>query len=97
MHRHKVSYRDFVKAGIRNEACDTLAHAVLGLCGEAGEVANEFKKQYMYNGGKLDTARLVDELGDVRWYLELACIQLGIDVSDLEAANTKKLVLRGQK
>lgn len=67
-----------------------LINATLGLVGESGEVADILKK-YMFQGHTLDKQKLVNELGDVRFYLELACYAIGVTLNDIEEANSKKL------
>ena len=51
---------------------DKLTLAALGLAGESGEVADTIKK-VLYQGHHLDILHIVEELGDVLWYLTLAC------------------------
>lgn len=86
-----MSYREFVLSSLRKEGDpDLLLHGILGLAGEAGEVADEYKKSRCY-GRPLDRGRLLNEMGDVRWYLELLCSQLGVTLEELEALNRKKL------
>ena len=99
-------YQQFLKdtswyahAGERN--AKEMAYLVLGLVGEAGEFADEFKKIVREAGfdneegcraliaeGRL---HLIDELGDVLWYLVHLCDQLGINIVSLMAHNTHKL------
>jgi len=99
MRRRKVSYRTFVQTTIKSgERADSLNHAVIGLCGEAGEFANEYKKQFIYSPGQpmteADRAKLLSELGDVRWYLEMSLIKLQCTMSDLEMLNMAKITAR---
>jgi NTP pyrophosphatase (non-canonical NTP hydrolase) len=91
-----MTYRKFVKNTVKkNSHCDSLNHAVIGLCSEAGEFAGEYKKQFLYSpGSQQDRHALIAELGDVRWYLELACIKLGITIEELQKANVAKLTAR---
>ena len=57
----------------------------LAICGEAGELANLFKKEW--RGDEINTAKIADEMADVRIYLEHLADELGID---LDAACMKK-------
>lgn len=65
---------------------DRLHAGVLGLIGESGEVVDILKKQ-LYQGLAQSKARelLIDELGDVLWYIAEACAGIGRDIAELEA------------
>lgn len=70
-----------------------LNHAVVGLTGEAGELAAALEK-FVYYGQPLDLVNCKDELGDALWYIALACNALGLDLSEVMAANIRKLKVR---
>ena len=70
-------------------------HAVLGLVGEAGEFADEVKKAWIYRGESLsDNYKLVEELGDVLWYVFLCAEVLGVSIENLQTTNVDKLKLK---
>ncbi len=73
-----------------------LDHAITGLTGEAGEVADVWKKiKYMgleYNAETHD--KLVKELGDVCWYLMSAATALGVPLEEIINRNIEKLKAR---
>ena len=69
---------------------ELLVNASLGLSGEAGEFADLVKK-HLYQGHELDTKKLVSELGDILWYINLACSYLGIKLNDVPRYNIDKL------
>lgn len=69
---------------------DQLRNAAYGLNGEAGEVIDILKK-HEFQGHTLDTDKLIKELGDVAWYLALACTALGVPLSDVLERNIDKL------
>ncbi len=71
----------------------TLLNAVLGLNGEAGEVADILKK-HLHHSHPLDITKLRDELGDVLWYVAQAADALGIHLSDIMQGNLDKLQRR---
>jgi NTP pyrophosphatase (non-canonical NTP hydrolase) len=86
---------DYQRLALRTEAPgraqrDRLLNAALGLAGEAGEFADSVKK-YAYHAHALDEAALRKELGDVLWYVALACDTLGLQLSDVMAENVEKL------
>lgn len=62
----------------------------LGLCGEAGEVADIVKKA-AFQGHDLDYTHLAEELGDVLWYLTLAVIECGYTLDGVMQLNVNKL------
>lgn len=70
-----------------------LAYATLGLTGEAGEVANKIKK-YLRGDTLLHPDSIVDELGDVFWYLFDICGTLHIDPAKVMRRNAEKLADR---
>lgn|SRR5574342_262018 len=51
--------------------------SALGLVGEAGEAANLIKKA-VFHRHDFDQSKLVDELGDILWYI--AAIMTGLDL-----------------
>jgi NTP pyrophosphatase (non-canonical NTP hydrolase) len=70
-----------------------LMNAVLGLCGEAGEVADNIKK-WMYHGYDLDVESLDKEVGDVLFYCALYANGRGVLLSDIAQKNVDKLTAR---
>jgi NTP pyrophosphatase (non-canonical NTP hydrolase) len=74
-----------------------LEYPTLGLAGEAGEVANIVKKIQRDHDGILNDeirAKLMDELGDVLWYISACADELGISLSEIAAYNVNKLARR---
>jgi NTP pyrophosphatase (non-canonical NTP hydrolase) len=70
-----------------------LLHAHLGIASEGGEIADQLKKWIFY-GRELDTVNLAEEIGDLFWYLALACNELGIDFESVWEKNIAKLKAR---
>lgn len=68
----------------------SLLNAALGLAGESGEVADLIKKA-KFQGHPLDEDKLVEELGDVLWYVALAAEVLGVSLEDIMHRNIDKL------
>lgn len=70
-----------------------LLHAGMGLTTEAGEFMDAIKRHTMY-GSELDKTNLCEELGDLMWYIALACDTLGISIEDIMRLNVSKLQAR---
>jgi NTP pyrophosphatase (non-canonical NTP hydrolase) len=77
------------------EALENVAVHLLGLVGEAGSVASEYKKHL--RDGSSDPwwkTRIREELGDVLWYLVALCDHLGLDLEEVATANLEKVKQR---
>jgi len=76
---------------------DKKLYPVLGLVGEAGEIAEKFKKVFRDNDGKITPefqSLIQKELGDILWYIAEICTQLGINMDDVATINIEKLFSR---
>lgn len=67
-----------------------LIHAILGISGEAGELLDAIKKHTIYNK-PLDVENVIEELGDLEFYLEQLRQILSISREDTLQANINKL------
>lgn len=97
-----MNFNDYQKRALTtvisegNEFNDLL-HWVLGINGEAGEVAEKVKKIIRDKGGKVsedDKRELGKEIGDVLWYLAVFAHHLGIEFDVIATDNLKKLADR---
>ena len=97
-----MQYSDLVKAlakpGAEIAASMTaeeahLIHMVLGICGEAGELLDAIKKAVVYKK-PLDLTNVVEELGDIEFYLEGLRQGLGVDREATLLGNIQKLSKR---
>lgn len=73
-----------------------MASGALGLVGEAGEVADIIKK-VLFQGKIMDSTvrqKLIEELGDVLFYLTFLSSVLGTDIDEVREANVQKLIQR---
>ena len=68
-----------------------LDHMAMGIAGEAGEVLDVVKKHTKYNK-LLDRKKVVEELGDLEFYLEGLRQSLGISREEILNANMDKLL-----
>jgi NTP pyrophosphatase (non-canonical NTP hydrolase) len=79
---------------------DNLTYPALGLCGEAGEVAEKVKKAIRDDGGVLTGERreaLAGELGDVLWYVAQLATEAGLELDAIAEANLEKLASRRRR
>lgn len=63
--------------------------SALGMCGEAGEVANYLEKVYGQEH-HYEKERVIEEVGDTLWYMMDLLTVLGIDIGEVIEENTKK-------
>lgn len=89
-----MSYReDVLRTAAANSNVDSLTFCAMGLAGECGEVVDVIKK-HVYHNVPLNKDKLIEELGDVRWYFEVLCNRLGTTMEDIERLNIEKLKKR---
>ena len=72
-------------------------YPAIGLAGEAGEVCNQIKKIMRDDNGNMTSpreAKLINELGDVLWYVAALATELGIDLNSVAKINIEKLKFR---
>lgn len=67
-----------------------LIHAIMGISGEAGELLDAIKKATIYDK-PLDRENVVEELGDLEFYIEQLRQRLGITREETLDANIAKL------
>lgn len=65
-------------------------HFAMGLSGETGEVVDIVKK-HIFHGKPLNTEHLIEELGDVMWYLANIASIYSIDLDTVLQRNEEKL------
>ena len=98
----QATYKDFTRNTARYPKRKELDYLVIGLMNEAGEVGGVYKKMIRSRtdlttpnkDGVTVEARLVDELGDVLWYLTRLCDVYDIKISELMVNNMDKLFNR---
>tara|TARA_Y100001968_G_C19064404_1_gene575308 strand:- start:2 stop:331 length:330 start_codon:yes stop_codon:yes gene_type:complete len=75
-------------------------YPTLGLCGEAGEVAEKVKKVLRDHQGCFDDnakEKIKLELGDVLWYVAQLSSEIGFELQDVADANLIKLLSRAER
>lgn len=65
-------------------------HAAIGISTEAGELLDAVKK-LMFYGTPVDRVNVIEELGDLEFYMALARVAAGVSRADVLRANLKKL------
>jgi phosphoribosyl-ATP pyrophosphohydrolase len=68
-------------------------HAAVGISGEAGELLDAVKKEWIYNK-PLDYTNVIEELGDLYFYMNAMMIHCGVNEQEVLQANADKLAKR---
>lgn len=68
-------------------------HAALGVGSDAGELQDAIKKHLIY-GKPLDVDNVIEEIGDVLWFLALMSHAVGMNLEQMAVANIEKLKKR---
>lgn len=96
--------KEYIKKAVRTESTKDkkfkpkqvpvrLEHAIYGLVTEAGELMDQIKKA-KFCGREFDLVNVVEEAGDIMWYLAVLCDELGVDFEEVWEKNIKKLATR---
>lgn len=93
--REPMTVNEYQKLAMRTDNpratwADNMFDGLLGLNGEAGECADIMKKHF-FQGHEFEEKDMIEELGDVAWYLAKCATALGIDLEDIFRANIQKL------
>lgn len=65
----------------------------MGMCEEIGEVVGKINKA-TFRKHDADVGELIDELGDVLWYLSITAYNAGVPLESVAKLNLAKLKLR---
>lgn len=97
-----MKYEELVKSLVKSkdQICGeitadraVLIHMVMGISGESGELLDAVKKHVIYRK-PLDMSNVIEELGDIEFYLEGFRQELGISREECLQDNIKKLLKR---
>lgn len=94
--RTKVSqrvYDDFPSRFESKELNAQLLHGVIGICTESGELIDQLKKCLIYKK-QLDEVNILEECGDLLWYISIALDSCGYTMEDAMKKNLSKLLVR---
>lgn len=94
-HPNLNDYPAFVRERFKTLATNTatILHAAVGISGEAGELLDCVKKTWIYNKS-LDCENLIEELGDLEFYMEAMRVALGVTRFAVLRQNMAKLAKR---
>lgn len=99
--QHETMVRDLAsppfKLASEFAACSSselnLAHGIIGISTEAGELLDAFKKRLAY-GTPFDRVNLIEELGDLEFYISLCRQALSVTRETVLSVNHDKLTTR---
>ena len=101
--RNEMKLNEYQEAALRT-AVDPedkrIIYPALGMCGEAGEVADKVKKVIRDNNQNFDTSRKIEiayEVGDVLWYCATMAHDLGFTLEAVAQMNIDKLASRQRR
>tara|TARA_B100001094_G_scaffold187740_1_gene182009 strand:- start:1046 stop:1375 length:330 start_codon:yes stop_codon:yes gene_type:complete len=88
----ETTYMDFTRKTAKYPKRREKEYLMIGLMNEAGEVGGAFKKEIR---DRIDnTDLIIDEMGDVLWYLTRLCDVYNVKISELMINNMDKLYNR---
>jgi len=88
----ETTYMDFTRKTAKYPKRREKEYLMIGLMNEAGEVGGAFKKEIR---DRIDnTDLIIDEMGDVLWYLTRLCDVYDVKISELMINNMDKLYNR---
>lgn len=96
-----MDFKDYIKEIKKTESSSSsnevratnkirLLHAIMGLVTEAGELMDALKR-HVYYGEELDYVNIVEELGDISYYMGMAIDDVGVDLDYVINKNISKL------
>lgn len=90
-----IPYAEFVGTLAKDMGTDTLdlLHAAVGVSGEAGELLDAIKKLWAYEKPMTEAVmeNIVEELGDLEFYMQLLRLKLGLQREYILEKNADKL------
>ena len=89
-----IRYDQFVKWLLKPGTEQIVAlHCAIGIAGEAGEIADEIKIEYIY-GKPRNLKHIIEELGDLEFYIQALRSHYNISRQQILQANADKLSVR---
>lgn len=89
-----MNFAEYQKLASRTQNnCLTIAekenHALHGMASEVGEVHSIYQK--VYQGHNMDYHKVIDEMGDLLWFMAELADSMGVTLDDIAAHNIEKL------
>ena len=92
-----MTFEEYTRLAARTDVTKArgarLLNSILGLNGEAGEIAELYKK-LIYHNKPVTYDDLIDELGDVLWYVASFARACEVELSEVARRNIAKLEAR---
>lgn len=88
-----LDYSPIVKRLSEDKKLIRLLHAAVGMSGETGEIVDGLKKSMMY-GKELNKINLLEECGDLLWYIAVMLHELDSSFEEVMVYNDNKLKVR---
>ena len=101
--RNEMKLNEYQEAALKTAVYPEdkrIIYPALGMCGEAGEVADKVKKVIRDNNQNFDTSRKIEiayEIGDVLWYCATMAHDLGFTLEAVAQMNIDKLASRQRR
>ena len=99
-----MNFNEYQKLALKTAAPKTkkneIFHLVLGLVGEAGEIAEKYKKlvrDKASDESQVDKEDMKKELGDVLWYIAVLAEYLEIPFEEIADKNIAKMADRQKR
>jgi len=89
---HPENVQHFKNFNPTPSQCELL-HAAIGIAGEAGELLDAVRK-HVFEGKPLDRENVIEELGDLEFYMMAAMMNVGVLRPHLQELNMAKLSKR---
>ena len=91
----EATYMEFTRKTAKYPKRREKEYLMIGLMNEAGEVGGAYKKEIRDRVNNEDL--IIDEMGDVLWYLTKLCDVYNVKISELMTNNMDKLFNRMTK
>jgi NTP pyrophosphatase (non-canonical NTP hydrolase) len=82
-----------IRARMETDTAIRMLHAASGICSEGGEIMDEIKK-HIFTGVPLNRTKVIEELGDLQFFVVLLTSVMGLTIDDIMKTNQGKLKVR---